>query len=168
MDFETRTIFLGDIDPRSSSGFIKAMHLLQSDSDLPIHIILNSNGGHWTDALAIYDCIVSADTMVTVEVYGKCMSAAVPIVQACDERGVHPNATVMIHNGSQDSSGDVLSFEAWGKWAKRERERMYDILASKSGRPSSFWRRKCQGGDFICGADQAVELGLFDGVIRRS
>lgn len=148
--------------------FVRCMHLLMSDCDDPVHILMNSGGGHWLDALAIYDCIRDADTLVTIEVLGKCMSAAVPIVQACEKRFIHPNATVMVHNGSHEASGvDALTLEQWGKNSTAERKRMYAMLAARSPKDAGYWRRKCAQGDFYMTASQAVELGLFDTIVER-
>ena len=146
------------------------MHLLETQSDFPIHILMNSGGGNWLDALAIYDRIRDCDTLVTVEVLGKCMSAAVPIVQACNVRFIHPNASVMVHNGSHEISGGVeaTEMERWSKQSALERKRMYDLLSSAGAKSPCFWRRKCAKGDFYMTASQAVVLGLFDEVVTAS
>lgn len=134
---------------------------------MPVRILMKSGGGDWIGALSIYDAIVDCDTLVTIEVYGQCMSGAVVIAQACDERLLHPNAVVMVHNGTHSGEGESQTFETWGKYAKAERTRMYNLLATKSKKDAAYWRRRCARGDYIMDADKAVELGLFDGVIRR-
>ena len=117
--------------------------------------------------MAIYDTIRDAETQVTVEVLGKCMSAAVPIAQACEQRLIHPNATVMVHNGTWHGMWDSQSFATWGKQAKRTDQQMYEMLAARSHQPVSYWRRKCKQGDFIMSALEACAHGLFDGLIVR-
>lgn len=139
-----------------------------ADSDMPVRVLMMSGGGLWVGALAIYDAIKDCDTTVDIEVYGCCMSAAVVIAQACERRFIHPNATVMVHNGTHDpGESDSQSFEAWGKWSRKQRERMYSLLAERSKNGPDWWRRKARNGDFILSADEAVELGLFDEVVRR-
>ena len=148
------------------SAFIRAMHVLDKQGDFPITIIINSHGGDWHDGFAIYDTIMDSSSLVVCEVRGKCMSMGVIIAQACDRRQLMPHAIVMVHNGSAGADGDALNFEKWAAHSKSERKRMYEILAERSGRTPAFWQKKCLGGDLILNADQAVELGLFDEVIR--
>lgn len=143
------------------------MHILEeSDPELPIHVMMNSTGGSWFDALAIYDYVKSCEVQTSIECFGMCASAAVPIAQAFDERLIYPSTTIVIHNGTQSGEGgNTLDFEQWGLNSKRERERMYNLLSSRNQIPPDFWRQKCSEGDYIITPMQALELGLFDGVI---
>ncbi len=143
------------------------MHLLEKESDFPVYIMMNSGGGIWHDALAIYDCIKDFPAPVYISVYGKCMSAAVPIVQACETRFIYPNALVMVHDGHHELQGavDTRALENIGARSKLERKRMYGLLASHGAKTPAFWRRKCATGDFNMSATDAVKLGLFDGIV---
>lgn len=143
------------------------MHLLMSIDDTPIHILMMSGGGMWVGAMAIFDAIRDCDTLVSIEVLGCCMSAAVIIAQACDSRRIHPNAEVLVHNGTHGFEGDTQSFEKWGIYARRARKRMYEILAETSGKTENWWKKKCAAGDFIMTASEAVDHGLFDQVVRK-
>lgn len=168
LDVDTRTIWLGAIEEETAEAFIKAMHVLCKGSDWPINILMNSPGGHWPGALAIYDCIMDCDAPVSVEVYGQCMSAAPVIVQACSDRWIHPNAMVMIHDGSHGGEGTTSTFVSWGKYADQERKRMFNLLARRTPKTPRFWRNKAaKTGDFYLTAAQAVQLGLFDNLTRE-
>ncbi len=163
---ETRTILLGDIEDNAATRFAAQFRMLLADSlELPIHVILNSQGGSWCDALAIFDVVDTSPVETSVEVMGSCMSAAVPIVQAFDHRVIYPSTTVMVHDGTFSASDVTRSVEAWGKWLKGQRKRMCAILATKSTKTAAWWSRKCCGGDYIMNAHQATELGLFDEVV---
>ncbi len=161
----TRTIVVGDIEDGASDAFVMRMHVLMARGADPIHLLLNSRGGSLLDALGMYDFIRTAGLTVTCEVYGHCMSAAVLIAQACDQRLIHQHALVMIHNPSHGHEGDSFSVETWGKRAKNDREQIYQILADHTGKTRAFWRRKCSKGDYLFDADSAVKAGLFDSVI---
>jgi ATP-dependent Clp protease protease subunit len=163
---ETRTIIVTDINDEMVNNFIKAVHVLELQNDFPIHLIINSRGGDWEGGLAIYDTIKDFVGPVSCEVRGKCMSMAVIIAQACQYRWVHPNASVMVHNGNAGADGDAVNFENWARYSKHERQRMYELLAARTGHKPSYWRRKCGNGDLILTADQAVKHGLFDEVIK--
>lgn len=167
VDFESRTIMVTDIDDEMVNGFIKAMHIMERGNDFPVHVLINSRGGDWAGGLAIYDTILDFPAPVSCEVKGKCMSMAVIIAQACVPRVVHPNASIMVHNGNAGADGDAINFENWAKYSKSERKKMYELLAARTGHTAEFWRRKCASGDLILNADQAVKLGLFDAVVRK-
>jgi ATP-dependent Clp protease protease subunit len=168
VDIDTRTIWLGAIEEDTAEKFIKAMHVLLKHNDHPIHILMNSPGGHWPNALAIYDCIMDSDAPVSIECYGQCMSAAPVIVQACEQRWIHPNCVVMIHDGQHGGEGDTRTFVSWGRYADLERKRMFKILSRKAFKTAAFWRNKCAKlGDYHMPAAQAVKFGLFDQLTRE-
>jgi len=167
---ETRTIFISDMEdgtgvgPLMAEKVIKSIHILQSaDAEKQINIIMNSQGGEWYSGMAIYDCISACPCPVKIEVYGSCMSMATVILQAADERILHPNVIFMIHDGKDYFEGDAKNFEAWGQNSQHLRQRMYEIYAKASEREPKFWAKKC-GTDFIITAKEAVELGLADKV----
>lgn len=166
---ETRTIYVGDsdegVDSLMAERLIKALHLfLAADPEKEIRIILNSAGGYWTHGMAIYDAIMACTAHVTIEVYGNCMSMGSVILQAADERIIHPNTTFMIHDGYEGMSEVTpRTFEAWGKQSKLTRKRMYEIYSERSGKSVLYWEKKCSA-DFIMTAEEAVALGLADKV----
>lgn len=167
LDIAGRTIFVGDIDEGVADQFIKSMHILKQASSEPITIIINSHGGSLVDAFGMYDCIRTAGTVVTCEVFAHCMSAAVIVVLACDRRLVHTNALTLLHNPSHDISGDSFSIETWGKHAGKTRTMIYKVLAEHTEKPASFWRRKCSKGDYLLDAPDAVKLGIFHSIIEH-
>lgn len=172
---ETRTIYLGsDVDDEgndkgvtalTSERALKALHLLvAANAEAPIKIILNSVGGDWYHGMAIYDAIKACPCHVTIEVSGQAMSMGSIILQAADERLLHKNSTVMIHDGHESIQGTPKTAEAWAKQSKLTREVMYEIYAERSKKPEGFWEKKC-GSDFVLTAEQAVEFGLADKII---
>lgn len=170
---ETRTIFISDqedgdgVDTAMAEKVIKSLHLLSNHSHAPIRMILNSKGGNWYDGMACYDAIRACPCPVIIEVIGSCMSMATIILQAGDERLVYPNATFMVHDGSDSFLGEAKSFESWGEESKRLRNRMYEIYAKATKKPAIFWKKKCAV-DFILTAEQAVELGLADRILNEN
>jgi ATP-dependent Clp protease protease subunit len=148
-----------------SERLIKALYLLQQKPEEPIRIILNSFGGCWYNGMAIYDAIRSCPAHVTIEVFGAAMSMGSIILQAADERVIHPNATIMVHDGYETRVGDIpKTFENWADYSKVTRRKMYEIYAEKSGKTVQFWEKRCQA-DFILSATQAKELKLVDKIV---
>ena len=173
MHLESRTVYIGDstgegkfdIDSKSAEIAIKALHLLSSsDPEKPIRIILCSFGGCVYSGLAIFDAIKACPNHVTIEVFGAAMSIASIILQAADHRVLHPNATIMVHDG-YDSASDLIprSIESQAEYGKLIRKKFYQIYSSRSTKGMNYWE-KCCGHDFYMTADEAVEAGLADEV----
>lgn len=177
LHLESRTIYVGSVftqdeDSGGESGVdselaqrvIKALHILSQDNKTPIRLILNNPGGYIEQGMAIYDAIRACEATVTIEVFGQAMSMGSIILQAGNKRLLHPNAVVMVHDGTAGYSGIAKSFEAWAEYSKVSREQAYKIYAKRSRKPASYWRTKCAS-DFIMTAEQAVKEGLADGII---
>lgn len=171
MHLESRTIYIGDstgegkqdVDSKTAEMAIKALHLLSaSDTVKPIRIILNSFGGCVYSGLAIFDAIRACPNYVTIEVFGAAMSVASLILQAGDYRILHPNSTIMIHDG-YDSASDLIpkSIEAQAAYGKHLRKKFYEIYASRSSKGLTYWESACAADTYYT-ADKAVELGLAD------
>ncbi len=169
LHLETRTIYLGDstgadgVDEIMAEYILKSLHLLTAaDQEKPIRIILNSFGGCWYNGMAIYDAIKACPNHVTIEVFGSAMSMGSVILQAADERIIHPNAHLMIHDGWESSHPNTpRSFEAQAKQSKLIRENMYQIYAERSQKPVQFWEKKCSADHYLT-AEEAVKFGLAD------
>ena len=170
---ESRTIYAGCVysDSEGSSGVethmaervIKALHTFSATPDKPVKIILNSPGGNFYDGMAIYDAIKACPCHVTIEVFGQAMSMGSIILQAADERVMHPNAVIMIHDGEDSYSGHQRNFEMWAKEGLRIRKLMYEIYAEASEKDAKYWEKKCAF-DCILPADEAVKEGLADSI----
>lgn len=164
---ETRTIYLGDtsasgeIDPSIASSVIKGIHTLQNLNSEPIRIILNTRGGCVDNGLAIYDALHDCLCYVTAEVIGSAMSMGSIILQAADERVMHMNAVIMLHEISLSIEGPVQNVENWTKFYNQKQSLSYKILASRTNRTAKYWEKKCTS-DYILTAEKALSEGLID------
>lgn len=178
LHIETRTIYLGDtetdegesngIGPLVTERLIQAFVLFNTTPEKPVRILMNSSGGSVFNGFAIYDMIKSSPCHVTIEVLGQCQSMGSLILQAADERIIHPNAVIMVHDGT-DSYSDmhVRDVERWAEYGKKvDRPRMYAIFADRSKRSAHFWEKKCAH-DLILTPQEAVILGLADKVFEK-
>lgn len=175
---ETRTIYMGSeeydmfdggetgTDHKMAERIIKAIHILGATPDKPIKIIMNNLGGDWYHGMAIYDAIKACPCHVTIEVMGYAMSMGSIILQAADERTIHPNASIMVHDGYDGFSGHAKNFEVWAEQSKKLRQKMYKIYAEKTGKEKKYWEKKCTL-DFIMDADEALAEGLVDNIIGK-
>lgn len=67
------------------------------DSDSPITIYIDSNGGEVMAGLHIYDAIRNSKAPTTGIVYRRANSAASIVLQSCAKRQIMKNAGVLIH-----------------------------------------------------------------------
>lgn len=170
----TRTIYLGSqqvetdgeesgTDALMAARFVKNLHFLERKSKKLVTIWMNNLGGFWCHGMEIYAAIKDSPCKIRMIGRGQVMSMGSVILQAADERLLTPGTEVMIHDGAEGFLGETRSFEAWGEFAKKRRKQMYQIYASKSNKPESFWARKCAH-DCPMTAEEAVKLGLADRV----
>ena len=168
VNVESRTIYIGaeDVGFSMAEHAIKGLHLLQTMSpEKEIFILLNTFGGCWFNGMAIYDAIIACPCHVTITVIGSAMSMGSIILQAADTRLIHPNATLMVHDGYETRVDDIpTSFQRWAEYSKVSQKRMYEIFASKTGKPLGYWRKKCSA-DTILTAKEALSIGLVDNII---
>ncbi len=177
---EARTLYFGSIhtdisgnesgvDSSLSNRIVKGIRFLQTISNDPITIIMNTYGGSWYHGLAIYDAIITCPCIVRIEVIGTAMSMGAVILQAADERILYPNSRIMIHDGEEDEIPTGMSpktFQAWAEESKRNCRTMYQILASKShNKDIKYWERRCSS-DYILTAEQTISEGLADKIVE--
>jgi ATP-dependent Clp protease protease subunit len=181
VDPNYRTIFFGSVDSMSTEGsgvdhysvqlFIKglvALDLAAPDGDRPIKVIMNSPGGQVYEAMAAYDAIRGCKNEVHIMVLGHVMSAAAIILQASTRRIMSPNATMMIHAGTDGFHGHPVDLQRAANESKRI-EKLTDgiLLARIRERHPKFTEKKLRDltlFDTFLTARQAVDLGLADEV----
>lgn len=156
----------GDFTQSSVELAIRALHKLSSDAPgKPIEIHMNSYGGSPYAMLRLYDEIHACPCQVKFFGAGVIMSAATWIMAGCDERYLHPNATVMVHDGSDGFEGKHTDGQIQAGEMRRLQDLLYEIYAENSRMPLEFWQDVCQR-DLYLTASEAVSLGLADKIIE--
>jgi ATP-dependent Clp protease protease subunit len=176
IDFKNRRIYFGvnldtaDEDPSaftpaSVEYAIRAIHKMASDSpNKPIEIHMSSFGGDPYSMLRLHDEILACPCQVRFIGGGAIMSAATWIMAVCDERVLHSNTTIMVHDGSEEFGGKHTDTQITAAEMKRLQDLLYDIYAANSRMPKSFWEDVCQR-DLYLNAKEAVTLGLADKIL---
>lgn len=173
----TKTYWLNDddnngdgIDANVANNLIKGLHLLDSIKlDMPINIILNSQGGDSEQGMAMYDAICGCSCDVYITVIGCAYSVAAWILQAGDVRMMSSNSKLMIHTGSY-ALGDnhPRVNRAWAEHINREEVRFENILLERiQERWPDYTRKQLRYKlrfDTILNPQESVELGLIDRV----
>jgi ATP-dependent protease ClpP protease subunit len=170
------------IEHRMSNTFIKNLRVLDSKSNLPIVIHMQSIGGNWDDGMAMFDAITMCRSYVTVVAYGQASSMSSVIFQAADWRLMTPNAHFMSHYGSSGFEGHYLNMQNFTNYDRKCAIKMLEIYSSKcvngqyfkdkfGKKPTekqvkNFLVRKLKDGDWYLDPEEAVYYGFADGVLK--
>ena len=164
-----RIVFLGDaIDDTIANLVIAQLLFLESeDREKDIKLYINSPGGSVTAGLAIYDTMQYIKPDVSTISIGLCasMGAILLAAGAKNKRFALPNSEVMIHQVMGGAEGQATGIKIKSEHILKVRQRLNEILSSHTGQPIDKIERDTDR-DYFLGADQAVEYGIIDKVIR--
>jgi ATP-dependent Clp protease protease subunit len=165
-----RVIFLtGEINDDMSDVIIAQFFYLESlDSKGDIYFYINSPGGVVTAGLAIYDTMqyISCDVATICLGQAASMGAILLAAGARTKRMALPNARIMIHQPLGGAQGQASDVEIQAKEMVRMKLRLNEILVEHTGQPMDVIKKDTDR-DFFLTADDAVEYGLIDKVIKR-
>ena len=180
VDLARRRIYAGSISIHPEHGesgvdsdlaghIITSLDVMESESEMPITILLNNPGGDIYHGLAIYDAIKACKSFVTVIGYGYVMSASAWLMQAADSRILAPNASMLVHYGETGLSGHAKDVERGAKEATRlhgvmEQHLLGRMKEKKRGLKISHLRSRIKN-DWYLTAEEAVEWGLADTIL---
>lgn len=168
--FPSRTIeiFNGGFEDDQIDTIIRNINILDNTTGT-INLLIRSEGGSFLNAKAVYSAINVCSNYVRGIVVGYAMSSASFVLQACDERIMHPDSILMLHVGS-DSIGEdhVNNVKRWYDFNKKQEVWMEDVYLRqiKKVHPR-YTRKKVQSilqFDTIIAASECVKLGLADKV----
>lgn len=170
IDLSSRTIFLmGEIEEYTVEPAIKALHILDRTAG-DITLKLTTIGGDWYSGMALYDSIILAENPITIIGYGHVMSMGGLVLQAADTRLLSPNATLLVHYGSDWAGGHVKDLERRAMENKRTGVVMEDIFLERIHEKHPEYTReqfKQQFAfDVYLTAQEAVDLGLADSILE--
>ncbi len=168
-----RDVYLiGDIEKDNARVVIERIREMANDSNRPITLYINSAGGNVTDGLAIHDsirAIVHRGIEFSIVVQGMAYSMGSVVLQAASpgRRLAQAHSWIMIHEpakwaGWQSTSAAAQHLDR----LKQMQAQIYQILATRSGRPLQKIIRDTKRTDFYLDATKALEYGLIDGIVE--
>lgn len=158
----------GTIDIEKSTNTIKGLHLLSSLSKDPITIFLNSEGGDFTQGIAIIDAIAECPNCVNIKVIGEaCSTAAFIFQKATGIRSMTKNSKLMIHYGTLGlEETEATKIRSWAINNKQEMQQTEELLISRiREKIPDFQLKKLRAmlrNDTILSAEEALSYGLID------
>ena len=165
-----RIIFLGEeVNEVTASLTVAQLLFLESeDPGKDIQLYINSPGGSVTAGMAIYDTMqyIKCDVSTICIGMAASMGAFLLAGGAKGKRFALPNAEIMIHQPSGGAQGQATEISIAAEHILKIRKRLNEILAENTGKPLETVERDTERDNFMS-ADEAVEYGLIDSVIKN-
>lgn len=166
-----RIIFLGDmIDDDVANTVIAQMLFLESqDKTKDIKLYVNSPGGSVTAGLAIYDTmqLIKPDVSTICIGLAASMASVLLAAGAKGKRFVLPNSEVMIHQVMGGAQGQASDIEISARHILKTKDRLNKILAEHTGQKVEKVTKDSDR-DYFMSAEEAVEYGLADKIIKKN
>ncbi|GAB4124003.1 MAG: ATP-dependent Clp endopeptidase proteolytic subunit ClpP [Fimbriimonadaceae bacterium] len=164
-----RIVFLGTpVDDYVANLLVAQLLFLEKeDPDKDIEFYINSPGGSVTAGLAIYDTMqmIKCDVATTCVGMAASMGAVLLAGGTPGKRAALDHSRVMIHQVSGGTRGTVADMKIAVQEAGRSMDALMKILAKATGKDAEQVTKDCDR-DYYMSADEALEYGLVDKVLR--
>ena len=164
-----RIIFIGDQITQHTANRVVAqlLYLESDDPENDIQMYINSPGGLISAGLAIYDVMnyIKPDVCTTCYGLAASMGSLLLAAGAPGKRSALPNSTIMIHQPIGGAQGQATDVEIAARRLLSLKQLTTDILSKATGQDPERVRNDTERDNYMT-ADEAVEYGLIDNVIR--
>ena len=165
-----RIIFLGtEINDNVANAIVAQLLFLEAeDPEKDITMYINSPGGVVTAGMAIYDTMnyIKPDVQTICVGQAASMGAFLLSAGAKGKRFSFENSRIMIHQPLGGTQGQAADIEIHAKEILRLKKKLSEILAENCGKTVEEVYRDTDRDNFMS-AEEAVEYGLIDKVIKR-
>ncbi|WP_119560344.1 ATP-dependent Clp endopeptidase proteolytic subunit ClpP [Vibrio cholerae] len=165
-----RVIFLtGQVEDHMAKLVVAQLLFLESENpDKDIFLYINSPGGSVTAGMAIYDTMQFIKPNVSTVCMGQACSMGAFLLAggAPGKRYVLPNSRVMIHQPLGGFQGQASDIQIHAQEILTIKNKLNRLLAEHTGQPIEVIERDTDRDNFMS-ADQAVEYGLVDAVLKH-
>lgn len=162
---ENRIVYAyGEIDADFANIIIMQLMLLNSQSNDPIDLYINSPGGSVYQGLAIKDVIHKIESPVNTIGLGLCASmGAYLLASGTGSRSVTENTRIMLHSVSSNASGVIHDMEIDFKESKYLNNMLVeDFVKFSKGKLTKTTISNKIKRDYYIGGEKAVSMGLID------
>lgn len=161
-------VISGEINQALAQKVVTQLILLQSISDEPIRIYLNSQGGHVEAGDTIHDFIKFIRPDVHVIGTGWVASAGITIFLAAkkEHRYALPNTRFMIHQPMGGVRGQATDIEIEAREIIRMHDRINRLIADATGQPLERVKKDTDRNLWMSPAE-AIDYGIVGKVITH-
>ena len=166
---KTRCVMIsGEINKDLSDDFAQRMLVLDSESQDPITVYINSPGGDVDSGFAIYDMIRFVRSEVTVVGMGLVASAAALIYLSVpkERRVAFPNSTYLIHQPLSQLKGTAIEIDIYAKKLGELRIKLDKVIADAVGKSVEDVSKDTER-DHWLSAEEAEAYGIVGRIITN-
>lgn len=166
---KTRSVMIsGEINKDVADDFAQRMLVLDSLSQDPIYVYINSPGGDVDSGFAIYDMIRYVESPVTVVGMGLVASAAALIYLSVpsERRLALPNSTYLIHQPLSQLKGTAIEIDIYARKLEELRKKLDSVIAEATGKDSIEVRNDTER-DHWLSAEEAKAYGLVGRIVEN-
>jgi len=167
--YKSRAIVVsGEINQALAARVVSQLIALAAESDAPITMYLNSQGGHVEAGDTIHDMIRFVNAPVRILGTGWVASAGALIYVSVprERRYCLPNTRFLLHQPAGGTGGAAADIEIEAREILRMRDRLNRIFAKATGQPLERIEEDTMR-NFWLDAENAVRYGLAGRIIER-
>ena len=166
---KSRSIIIsGEINQALAEKVMMQLLILQQESDEPIKIYLNSQGGHVEAGDTIHDMIKFVKPRVIVIGTGWVASAGITIYLGAEKEDRYslPNTRYMIHQPLGGFRGQATDISIEAKEILRVRKRINTIISTATGQPLEKVEKDTDR-NYWLSAEEAKEYGIVNKIVSE-
>ncbi|HXQ53721.1 MAG TPA: ATP-dependent Clp protease proteolytic subunit [Stellaceae bacterium] len=168
--FKSRTVMVfGQVNDKLARDVVARILTLVEESAKPIHIYVNSPGGHVESGDSIHDIIKFVRDSVPIVMIGTgwVASAGALIYSAAEKtrRLCLPNTRFLLHQPMGGVHGPATDIDIEAREIIKMRERLSQIIADETGQSIERVRSDTER-NYWMSAAEAIEYGLAHKIIR--
>jgi ATP-dependent Clp protease, protease subunit len=165
--FKARTLIIsGEINQKLAATVIAQLLALSADSEEPINLFINSQGGHVESGDTIHDMIRFIRPRVRIIGTGWVASAGALIYISVprEDRYCLPNTRFLLHQPAGGAGGTAADIDIEAREILKMRERLNRLFARETGQPLERIEDDTRR-NFWLSAEAAIEYGLVGKLI---
>jgi ATP-dependent Clp protease protease subunit len=166
---KTRTILIsGEINKDLAERVVRQLLILETESDEPINVFIDSPGGDADAGYAIFDMIRFVKPEVYTVGMGLVASAGALILLAADKehRVATPNSHYLIHQPLSGMRGVATDIEIHAREIERMKARINKLISEETGQKLEKVEKDTDR-DFWMNAEEAQEYGLVSRIVFK-
>ncbi len=166
--FKSRSVIIaGEVNQRLAASVTAQLLALASESDEPINIFINSQGGHVESGDTIHDMIRFVKPRVRIIGTGWVASAGALIYVAVprEDRFCLPHTRFLLHQPAGGVGGTAADIDIEVREIVKMRQRLNETFAKATGQPLERIEDDTRR-NFWLSATEAKEYGLVGGIIQ--
>jgi ATP-dependent Clp protease protease subunit len=165
--FKNRTLIIsGEVNQKLASSVMAQLLALSGDSDAPITLFINSQGGHVESGDTIHDMIRFVKPRVRIVGTGWVASAGALIYVSVpkEDRYCLPHTRFLLHQPAGGVGGTAADIDIEAREIIKMRERLNRVFADQTGQPIERIEDDTRR-NFWLSATEAIEYGLVGQII---